>query len=121
MVFFLSRVHYDTHPGNELAGSCYFDFFPIRARIIFLKFLHLSHIILLQGILFARKCVNEIHVYTCATCIECSLYVLCTVELSNDNSLFIESLFTLTILRCGGMNWNLNEHLVLNAYKHGVS
>ena len=25
------------------------------------------------------------HVFTCATCIECSLYVLCTVELSNDN------------------------------------
>ena len=40
---------------------------------------------LAKGILFACKCVDEILVYTCATCIECSLYVLCTVELSNDN------------------------------------
>ena len=37
------------------------------------------------GRTFARKCVDETHVFTCATCIECSLYVLCTVELSNDN------------------------------------
>ena len=31
------------------------------------------------------KCVDEKHVYTCATSIECSLYVPCTVQLSNDN------------------------------------
>ena len=31
------------------------------------------------------KFVDEIHVYTCETCIECSLCVLCTVQLSNDN------------------------------------
>ena len=31
------------------------------------------------------KCVDEVHVYTCATCIECCLYVRCTVQLSNDN------------------------------------
>ena len=40
-----SRVtfHYETHPGNELAGSCLFDFCQIRARI-FLEDLLLSHI-----------------------------------------------------------------------------
>ena len=52
------------------------------------------------------KCLHEIHVYTCSAGIECSLYVLCMVPLRNVNSLLVESLFTLTVLRFGCMKWN---------------
>ena len=58
--------------------------------------------------------------YTC-TCAQCILNVLDTVLLSNENYLFNESLFNLTALWCVGMNWNSNEHGILNTFKHGVS